>query len=502
MGEKAGLGRALPKGSSDIEGLESAAHAIMDREGPAALRAYAKTNFKPVRSLLSQLAPKGADGVAAVVDQYALETTPQKVLLRQPSWSKQHHEEGGFLRFRFADGAILDWYIEKNGRLDVRGNPSAPSLSRLKEELHGKTLTLGSSPTERHRAALALEKRLAALIPDQRYEITRVPGIGWQQRITLDGVRFDFTDGAVLRYYESTKTLLVQGAPSEPVRAALSALPTPFRAGRSTLVGLLKELFPDWQLASKDTPDEIAAGAGLLEDTVSDTARRLNWHPLWPADRQPRESARPSAPGQADMLDDWAQVLANRNRNHMLAHAPTGIGKTLTSLVPALAWVGEQPGRRRVYYMTNRVLQHENPLRELKGGLADLFATRAGEELRVVDLPGRAALCLHPNSRALHDACKRSLEAARFDLLPQGVNSAHEVAEALSGKFCPYHTLQALMGQAHMVICDYWWLFSEMAQVSGLTGRAAFSPESSVLIVDEAHNLPLRVRKELDVIET
>lgn len=503
LGAAVGLGGPLPKGSSDIERLESAARTIIDRDGPAALGAYAKTNFKPIRSLLSQPAPGAADGAAGTVDQYALETTSQKVLLRLPSWIKQHHEEGGFLRFRFDDGAILDWYLDRNGRLDVRGNPEAPSFSRLKEELHGKTLGPGDSPTERHRVTLALEKRLAVLIPDHQCEITRVATTGWQQLVTLDGVRFDFTDGAVLRYYESTKTLLIQGAPSEPVRAALSSLPTPFRAGRSALVGLLKELFPDWQLVRRPAPgNETAASVGLFEDAVADSARRLDWRPLWPADRQPRDSARPGAPCQADMLDDWSQVIANRNRNHMLAHAPTGIGKTLTSLVPALAWVAEQPGRRRVYYMTNRVLQHENPLRELKGGLADLFAARAGEALRVVDLPGRTALCLHPDSRPLHDACKRSLEAARFDLLPRGVNSGHEVARALDGGLCPYHTLQALMGRAHVVICDYWWLFSEVAQASGLVGRAAFSPESSVLIVDEAHNLPLRVRRELDVVET
>ena len=57
------------------------------------------------------------------------------------------------------------------------------------------------------------------------------------------------------------------------------------------------------------------------------------------------------------------------------------------------------------------------------------------------------------------------------------------------------------MAKAHIVVCDYWWLFSPMAQEIGLTQQAGFSPTDSIVIVDEAHNLAPRVRGWLDVDE-
>jgi Rad3-related DNA helicase len=75
------------------------------------------------------------------------------------------------------------------------------------------------------------------------------------------------------------------------------------------------------------------------------------------------------------------------------------------------------------------------------------------------------------------------------------------VKEHLSGEVCPYHTLQGLMAQAHIIICDYWWLFSPMAQESRLLEQIGFSTQDSITIVDEAHNLVGRVRSWLEVDE-
>jgi Rad3-related DNA helicase len=57
------------------------------------------------------------------------------------------------------------------------------------------------------------------------------------------------------------------------------------------------------------------------------------------------------------------------------------------------------------------------------------------------------------------------------------------------------------MSEAHLVIADYWWLFSQMTQENSWLVRAGFSPTDTIVIIDEAHNLPARVRGELDVDE-
>jgi len=75
------------------------------------------------------------------------------------------------------------------------------------------------------------------------------------------------------------------------------------------------------------------------------------------------------------------------------------------------------------------------------------------------------------------------------------------VRDHLGERLCPYHTLQGLIPVAHVVVCDYWWLFSQKAAAGDLDARLGAGRQWAV-VVDEAHNLPLRVRAELDVEET
>ncbi len=229
------------------------------------------------------------------------------------------------------------------------------------------------------------------------------------------------------------------------------------------------------------------------------TPRRnaLGWRELWPEGRPLRQARRPDLPCQEALLDDWHAALTGRGPHHLLAHAPTGLGKTSAALAPALAWLAEAPGRGQVLYLVNRITQHDNPLRELRAGLADRYRIHARRDLRVVDLIGRSQLCVAPDSRPLDDLCKQSREQASFDALPAPAASWLEVRDHLGKRACPYHTLQGLLAEADLVIADYWWLFSQRAYAGQLD--RLLSTRALVAVIDEGHNLPLRVRAELDV---
>src|SRR5204863_1070276 len=171
------------------------------------------------------------------------------------------------------------------------------------------------------------------------------------------------------------------------------------------------------------------------------------------------------SPCQREFLKDWSSILLHHEgKKHLLAHAPTGIGKTLSSLIPALAWGAQAPNSRRIYYLVNRTAQHDNPIRELKV-LESTFFQYTGQQLRVVDLVGRKHLCLHHQEQKLKASCKEAGEKASWDRLPSGIASWHEVqTHLLHSGLCPYHMLKKLMPRAHVIICDYWWLFSQSAQ--------------------------------------
>jgi len=486
LGRMAGLGAPLPRGASDVEVLDAAARRILETQGPEALGRYAKLNFKPIQALLG----KGA--TAAAIPRPGVQPRPgPPVTIRHETWEVQYHPSG-FWRFRFADGGILDWYEDTTGKLDVRGKASAHSYRILVEKANGKVW----------RGDLeALKRSVNNHIPRvSEVSIPSILGVGWRRTDTVLGARFDFTDGGVLDYYRGKDTLLIQGTPSVLTQAALGGLSSPFWAGLEELTDTLKRLFPDWRLGEQPRSDEAEMTAA--ENWVPlDGA--VDWQTLWPKELDLRPAANKKSPCQRAMLEDWASVLRHHHdKRHLLAHAPTGLGKTLAALAPALAWVAEAPDRRRVYYLANRIAQHENPLRELRGSLAAQFEAQTGQPLRVVDLVSRDLLCDHPQACPLPQSCKDARDAARFDLLPGNVGSWREVKERLAGRVCPYHTLQGLMAQAHVVIADYWWLFSPWAQETGITEQAGFSPTDSILIVDEAHNLAARVRSYLDVDET
>lgn len=490
LGREAGLDGSLPKGASNIDALEAAARQIIVRGGAAALERYVKLNFKPVKALLGGAAPMSGETANDVVRDGPPVTIPTV------AWQVEL-QPGGYWRYTFADGGFLDWWSESvKGTISVRGKPDAESVKILKPRTEGKTW---------HGAREKMDQAIERCIPrlSQR-QVHSVLGVGWRRNETVFGARFDLTDGGLLNYYrckdQLKDSLLIQGTPSSLTGAALGALPNPFWGGLDRLTDVLKQLFPDWRLGEAMRPNERETG--MMGSGVMPVDPGLDWMPLWPEGKELRKAANGAAPCQRAMADDWAAVLSHHEgKAHLLAHAPTGLGKTLAALAPALAWVAERPDRRRIYYLVNRVAQHDNPLRELRDGLAARFEARAGQPLRAVDLVGRELLCDHPRAQTLAPTCRSARDQSDFATLPAGILSWEDVKTALSGQTCPYHTLQGLMIRAHVVVCDYWWLFSPMAQELGLTQQAGFSPTDSVIIVDEAHNLTPRVRGWLDVEE-
>lgn len=486
LGKVAGTNTPLPKGASELAKLEVAAQQIIKYHGPEALGQYAKLHFKPIQTLLQE---QRKQSVEVPTHQG---NTGQYITVEQREWRMQCFPRA-FWRFSFRDGGILDWYADSTGKLDVRGKSDARSYQKLLKIAHGRTFGPGITAEETAHRLERMKERLEELFPSLWIDIPPVPGIGWKRQETLLGSRFDFTDGGVLQYYHGTDTLLIQGAPSQSARAALEKLPNPFWSGLDTLTDNLRSLFPDWRLGNEaaQTNDLGSWQPRPIEDGI-------DWRPFWPKNRKKRPAANGRGPCQQSLIEDWSSVLVHHsNRRHLLAHAPTGLGKTISALVPALAWVAIAPDRRRIYYLVNRVNQHDNPLRELKASLAADFANQTGEQLRVVDLVGRRVLCRYPDAANLDDFCKRSRNTASFNQLPSPVSTWREVQSHLGNRACPYHTLQGLMAGAHVVICDYWWLFSE----SGRTQLAGFSSDDSIVIVDEAHNLPVRVRDELSIDE-
>ncbi len=216
-------------------------------------------------------------------------------------------------------------------------------------------------------------------------------------------------------------------------------------------------------------------------------------------------------PGQKDMVE--AVRDACEQGKVLLVHAPTGIGKTAASLAPSLEYAVEHD--KRVVFLTPRHTQHKIAIDTVRR-----INARANVNLKVVDVIGKKWLCrmegieklssaeFNEYCRALkrNEACpfynntwnRRSggltkkaeamIKSVRRDVL-----YAEEVYE-LCDDLCPYEILMQAARNANLLIGDYYHIFHERIRKSFL-GRSNTKLEDVVLVVDEAHNLPARIRE-------
>jgi len=193
-----------------------------------------------------------------------------------------------------------------------------------------------------------------------------------------------------------------------------------------------------------------------------------------------------------------------RASKRLFAEAPTGIGKTVSTLYPAVRAVGEGHADK-IFYLTAKAATR----REAFSAAARIF--EAGSHLRTVVLTAREQIC--PNEAAKRDPTGVSrhcnpLDCPRargfFDRCPSAVcemlstqsGYSRQTVERIAERYhiCPYELQLELSELCDIIICDYNYVFDPQVYL-----RRYFSPEASdsarhVLLVDEAHNLADRAR--------
>lgn len=194
-------------------------------------------------------------------------------------------------------------------------------------------------------------------------------------------------------------------------------------------------------------------------------------------------------PGQRQLA--VAVYRAIRDGKQLLAEAPTGIGKTISVLFPAIKALGE--GKvRKIFYLTARTIGRaiaEETLATLRAG---------GLRVRSVTLTARDKICFKEAERC--DAMECPYATAYYDRIKPALRDALDAnaldrgsLEALGRRHgvCPFELSLDAARWADVVICDYNYAFDPGSYL-----RRFFDddPGGYVFLVDEAHNLPDRAR--------
>lgn len=196
-------------------------------------------------------------------------------------------------------------------------------------------------------------------------------------------------------------------------------------------------------------------------------------------------------PGQRRLAE--AVYRASRLGRDLLAQAPTGIGKTVGTLFPALkACAGERLDK--VFFLAAK-----SPGRQLALDALQRLASAGARPLRVLELTAREKSCEHPDKACHPESCPLArgfydrLPAARDAALAAPVQDRLALRQAaLSHEVCPYWMGQELVRWADVVVGDYNYFFDSSAVLHALTLEQDWR---CTVLVDEAHNLVERGRQ-------
>ena len=204
--------------------------------------------------------------------------------------------------------------------------------------------------------------------------------------------------------------------------------------------------------------------------------------------------------GQRDFIEELFRCA--RARRRLLVSAPTGIGKTMSCLYPALRAVGAGYVDR-IFYFTAKTVT----------GNAALDAVRAlaahAKELRCIRITAKERLC--PRRASGEDArgmCRRCAlldaqggvsyeerrDRALLALLSSGsaLDSPDIVKIAAENAVCPYELSLDASEFCEVIVCDYSYLLDPAVRFRRYFEEAR--GEEYAFLFDEAHNLPDRAR--------
>ena len=233
--------------------------------------------------------------------------------------------------------------------------------------------------------------------------------------------------------------------------------------------------------------------AAIVTDLLTQYApwakRSAEWQRMSRASRQalpfPFASYRP---GQRAMMNAVYKTCTEGGQ--LLCQAPTGIGKTMSVLFPALKAVGEGGP---IFYLTARGTTRaaaENALTLLRAADPDL-------KLRSVTLTAKDKICLQERRECTPEACPYAngyydrVKAALWDSLDTHALTADALqALARKHKVCPFELGLDLSLWCDVVVGDYNYLFDPVVHLMRFFETAG----DYLFLIDEAHNLPGRAR--------
>ncbi|MFC3883533.1 ATP-dependent DNA helicase [Bacillus songklensis] len=176
----------------------------------------------------------------------------------------------------------------------------------------------------------------------------------------------------------------------------------------------------------------------------------------------------------------------------LFAMAPTGIGKTISTIFPSVKAIGEGL-LQRLFYLTAKTTTRATAEETFS------FMQDKGLCMNVVTITAKEKVCFQEEAVCQKKSCEYAdgyydrINGAVLDILSNETIMNRSVIEkyARKHKVCPFEFSLDIAYAADAIICDYNYVFDPRVSLKRLVEE---QKKQTALLVDEAHNLVDRAR--------
>lgn len=193
-------------------------------------------------------------------------------------------------------------------------------------------------------------------------------------------------------------------------------------------------------------------------------------------------------PGQREMAG--LVYHASIKGKALILEAPTGIGKTISSLFPALKALssGQKDCAQKIFYLTSKDAVKKQAMDTM------MRLHQRDLQVKTVVLTAKEKLCLNDRVKCTPEACPYA--RGHFDRINDALMDIYE-HENLMGfetireyskkhRVCPIECQFDLAVYADVIICDYNYVFDPIVSLERFFGDVV---DPYIFLIDEAHNL-------------
>ncbi|WOO35243.1 ATP-dependent DNA helicase [Anaerocolumna sp. AGMB13020] len=196
--------------------------------------------------------------------------------------------------------------------------------------------------------------------------------------------------------------------------------------------------------------------------------------------------------GQKKLVSDVYVTLLRSKR--LFIEAPTGVGKTISTVFPAIKAMGEGLGQK-LFYLTAKTITR-TVAEETKQLL-----TEKGLLLKAVTITAKDKICIFDKADCNPVSCPRAkghfdrVNDAVYDMLVSEDDISREklLHYAEKHQVCPFEMSLDTTTWSDMIICDYNYVFDPNVYLKRFFQND--KKNDYIILIDEAHNLVDRARE-------